>query len=143
MTVKAILKQKGDRVVAVRPDDTVGSVCSILDKEGIGAVLVRDADQRVIGVVSERDVVRSIARLGRDMLDHTVSSIMTRDVHFCSPEDSVDQVMAQMTDRRIRHLPVLKRGKLVGMISIGDVVKQRIADHEMEAEAMKAYIATG
>lgn len=143
MTVKAILKQKGDRVVAVRPDDTVGSVCSILDKERIGAVLVRDADQRVIGVVSERDVVRSIARLGRDMLDHTVSSIMTRDVHFCSPEDSVDQVMAQMTDRRIRHLPVLKRGKLVGMISIGDVVKQRIADHEMEAEAMKAYIATG
>ncbi len=164
MLVKSILKIKGASVVKVGPDQTVAAVIHVLREKRIGAVLVcGQGDSRgdsqgddsghdvILGVFSERDLVRALADVGPAVLDQPIRTLMTRDVIYCSLEDSIDTVMGLMTDRRIRHLPVLdaghlagySAGHLVGIISIGDVVKHRIAETEMEAEALKSYIATG
>jgi len=142
-SVAAILKDKGDRVVAVRPEDTIDKVVAILAREKIGAVLVRDDAGQVLGVLSERDVIRGLGQHGAGLLERHAADMMTRAVVYCAPEDTIDEVMHRMTQRRFRHLPVLAGGRLVGMISIGDVVKIRIAETELEAESLKAYIATG
>jgi len=143
MLVRSILKTKGSDIFSVEPDATVIAVVRELKTRRIGAVLVCDPNGPVLGVLSERDIVRALADNGGAILDQPAASLMTREVVSCTPEDTIDSVMALMTDRRIRHIPVYDRDRLVGLVSIGDVVKYRIAESEMEAEAMKQYITTG
>jgi len=143
MNVAQILKHKGNRIIAVSPGESVIDAARLLSREGIGAVLARDPGGKVVGIISERDVVRTMAKHGVAALTMTVAECMTRDVVFCTPHQSIDQVMSMMTSRRFRHMPVQERGELVGIISIGDVVKQRIEETEMEAQALRQYIATG
>lgn len=141
MSVSHILSVKGRNVFTVRPSDTVDAVTKLLREKRIGAVVVTDDKGHIAGIVSERDVVTHIALDGAGVLKKPASDIMTRNVHTCQDGDSEQDLMALMTTRRIRHLPVVKAGKLDGMISIGDVVKFRIEAIEREAEDMKAYIA--
>ena len=143
LNVAAILKNKGDRIVSALPADSVEVVVSTLGRERIGALLVREASGRVAGVISERDIVAGLARMGAALLQQPASELMTRNVVYCSPTDSIQMVMEKMTERRFRHMPVLENGKLAGIISIGDVVKARISETEMEAQSLKEYIATG
>lgn len=142
MLVAEILKDKGEAVYHIRPDARLGDACGELDRRGVGALIVCDED-RVVGVISERDVVRAVARGGAAALDRPVSDIMTADVVFAAPSESVAILMGRMTDRRIRHLPVLREGRLAGVISIGDVVKCQIAEATREAESLRTYIAAG
>jgi CBS domain-containing protein len=142
-TVAQILKHKGRRIVSLRPEETVADAIRVLSREGIGALLARDPNGRVAGIISERDVVRTLAQHGEKALVMPVANCMTRDVIFCAPHETIDRVMSMMTERRFRHMPVQERGELVGIISIGDVVKQRIEETEMEAQALRQYIATG
>jgi len=143
MTVAAILKDKKPGVIAAKPGDSVEQVCQLLADKGIGAVLVLKPNGGIAGILSERDIVRGLSMIGTDLLQQSADSIMTKNVMVCSSHDSIEDVMHLMTKRRIRHLPVVDEGRLIGMISIGDVVKRRIADTEMEAEALRQYIATG
>jgi CBS domain-containing protein len=143
MTVAAILKEKTGGVISVKPGDSIESVCQLLADKGIGAVLVLRPDGGIAGILSERDIVRGLAMIGTDLLQQSADTIMTRSVMVCSSHDTIQDVMHLMTKRRIRHLPVVDNGRLAGMISIGDVVKRHIAATEMEAEALRQYIATG
>jgi CBS domain-containing protein len=142
MLVAEILKDKGDAVYAIGPDLTVGEACAELDRRRVGALMVCRND-RVVGVLSERDVVRAVARDGQAALDQPVSAVMTSEVVFAAPGETVAILMGRMTDRRIRHLPVLRDGRLAGVISIGDVVKCQIAEATQEAESLRTYIAAG
>jgi CBS domain-containing protein len=142
MLVAEILKDKGDAVFSIRPDLRLGEACGELDRHKVGALIVCDAD-RAVGVLSERDVVRAIARDGAGALERPVSEFMTADIVFAAPAETVSILMERMTDRRIRHLPVLRDGRLVGVISIGDVVKCQIAEATQEAESLRTYIAAG
>ena len=143
MNVSQILKQKGNRIVSVSEDATVGEAATLLAREGIGAVLVLDRTGRVAGILSERDLVRGLASHGERAVSLGVAEVMTRNVVFCRPEDSIDRVMSEMTTRRFRHLPVTDNGRLTGIISIGDVVKYRLMETEAEAESLRQYIAAG
>ena len=143
MHVERILALKGYDVISVTTNETIGVAANILSENRIGAILVRDDDGFVRGVLSERDIVRGLADLGSRCLETGVVELMTRDVVFCGPEDDIDTIMAIMTDRRIRHLPVMRENQLLGIISIGDVVKFRIEEIKSEADAMRQYIATG
>lgn len=143
MYVETILRDKGDEVVAVAPDDTVSKAARVLTDRRIGAVLARDDSGKIVGILSERDIVRGIARHKEACLGMKVRELMSSPVISCGPNDSVDEIMQLLTDRRIRHLPVMDGDELRGIISIGDVVKRRIAEVEHEAEALKKYIATG
>jgi CBS domain-containing protein len=142
MLVSQILKRKGDLVFTVEPSETIAGTAALLNARGVGALVVLDAGQ-VVGIVSERDVVRALADGGAAALEAQVSSCMTRDVHFAAPGDTIDVLLGQMTDRRIRHLPVCHGERLVGLVSIGDLVKWKISEVEAEAEGLKSYIATG
>src|SRR6476620_11690643 len=142
MLVAEILKDKGDAVYAISPGASVGEACEQLDAKRVGALVVCD-DDRVVGVLSERDVVRALAQDGKAALDRKVSEVMTADVVFAAPAETVAILMGRMTDRRIRHLPVLRDGRLAGVISIGDVVKCQIAEATQEAESLRTYIAAG
>ena len=142
MTISTILKTKGDKIVSVRPDETIDAAAKCLEREKVGAVLVMDADGNMCGILSERDIVSGLARLGSEVGDTTVSELMTTDVVRCAPSDTVIQAMARMTDRRIRHLPVYDGDTLRGVISIGDVVKRRMQEIESEADALRSYLAT-
>jgi CBS domain-containing protein len=142
MLVAEILKDKGDAVYSIRPDLRLDDACGELDRLKVGALIVCDAD-RVVGVLSERDVVRAIAQGGAGALEKPVSDYMTAEVVFAAPSESVAILMGRMTDRRIRHLPVLREGRLSGVISIGDVVKCQIAEATQEAESLRTYIAAG
>ncbi len=142
MLVAEILKEKGDAVYSVPPETTVGQACAELERLRVGALIVCDGD-RVVGVFSERDVVRALAASGAGALDRPVSVYMTSQVVFAEPQETVAILMSRMTDRRIRHLPVLREARLVGVISIGDVVKRQIAEATQEAESLKTYIAQG
>ena len=142
MTMADILRSKGSRIISVQPGDSVVAAAAVLSREGIGAVLVREGE-RVAGILSERDIVRCVAKHGEAAMRIPVADMMTRGVVFCTPEDSIDEVMSLMTERRFRHLPVQDRGRLVGIVSIGDVVKHRIEKTEREAQALREYIATG
>jgi len=143
MNVDAILRIKGSAVATVDVSVTVEEAARLLKEKMIGAMIVLDSAGQVCGVISERDVVAAIASAGSRALTRPVNDFMTHDVVTCRRNDTIDQLMSQMTDRRIRHLPVVENGELVGIVSIGDVVKWRIAETEQEAEALKAYIATG
>jgi CBS domain-containing protein len=140
--VAQILKNKGSQVYTCAPSDSVASVAVLLHERRVGAVVVKDAD-RVVGILSERDIVGALVRKGAGALDEAVSLYMTADVVFARPQDTVDELMERMTDRRIRHLPVCDEDRLIGIVSIGDVVKTKIAETVHEAETLKAYIASG
>lgn len=142
MLVAEILKSKGGDVFTIVPDTTLSGAARELDKRRVGALMVCDGD-RVAGVFSERDLVKAIAADGQAALERPVSHYMTQDVIFADPAESVSVLMERMTDRRIRHLPVLKAGRLSGVISIGDVVKCQIAEVTHEAESLRTYIGAG
>lgn len=142
MHVSAIIGDKGSAVYSVGPNDIVSDAVAMLSNKRIGAVLVTQSD-RVLGVFSERDVIRALSRAGAGIMSQPVKDFMTTDVVTCRRGDSIDHLMGLMTDKRIRHLPVIEDGKVVGMISIGDVVKFRIAEAEAESDALKSYIASG
>lgn len=143
MTIAAILRTKGSDVQTVSEAMRIADIVNLLCVKRIGAVVVTDDQDRILGVLSERDVMRGLNQYGCDVLEHTARSIMTAPVVTCKPHDTVQYAMEQMTNRRIRHLPVLERERLIGIVSIGDLVKRRIEDAEHEAEALKSYIATG
>ncbi len=142
MAVAHILRQKGSAVHSVMPGDSVQTIVDVLAKQRIGAVLVMDRDGHLAGIVSERDVVRAMAGDAAAVAGKSATDIMTARVRTCSPGDTEADLMALMTEHRIRHLPVLSNGKIAGMISIGDVVKLRMEMMEQEAEQMKTYIAS-
>lgn len=142
MTVKAILDQKGRDVVTISPDSLLSDVVRALGEHRIGAIVVTRGDDRIAGIISERDVVRVLAEKGADALSNPVSAVMTAKVRSCQEGSTVNQVMEIMTQARFRHLPVEREGRLIGIVSIGDVVKQRIEDVQREAEEIKHYIAT-
>ena len=141
MTVAAILADKGRDVLTIAAANTLGEAVAILAKRRVGALVVVEDRDRIVGIVSERDIVRAIAG-GAAALEQPVSSVMTKNVMTCSDGETIDSVMSQMTKGRFRHLPVAENGRLTGIISIGDVVKARIEEVEREAEEMRAYIAT-
>ncbi len=143
MQISQILTQKGGQVYTCSPLETVAAAAAVLHARRVGALVVMDDDDNVVGIVSERDVVRVIAQQGHLGLSGPVSSCMTRGVIYAEPEEQVSALMARMTDRRIRHLPVCRGGRLVGIVSIGDLVKTKIAETEAEAAELKAYIAQG
>jgi CBS domain-containing protein len=142
MTVAAMLAQKGRQVTTTPATKTIADAVEILAKRRIGALVVVEDRDRIVGIVSERDVVRAIAKGGCDALSDKVSDIMTREVMTCTESETINDVMGRMTAGRFRHLPVATNGRLTGIISIGDVVKARIEQVEHEAEEMRAYIAT-
>lgn len=142
MTVAQILTRKGSAVITVTPSETLHGVVDLLAKNRIGAVVVLDGKGGLVGIVSERDVVRALSQHGGGAMGKSVADIMTKKVRTCSPQDTEGELMGLMTEHRIRHLPVTEGGKLAGMISIGDVVKLRIESIEREAEEMKSYIAS-
>jgi CBS domain-containing protein len=140
--ISSILKGKGTDVVSVSPDDTVLVVSRVLTERGIGAALVRDAAGALLGIISERDIVRGMANQGQGTTQLPAEKLMTRDLVTVTPETRVSEAMELMTRRRVRHLPVLENGQLAGMVSIGDLVKKRIDEAEHEAAELKAYVVS-
>jgi CBS domain-containing protein len=140
MHVAAVIKRKGSSVVSITPDRTIADATNLLTENRIGAVLVLDSNQGIRGIISERDIIRALSKYGANALTHRVEALMTKDVQQCSPKDTIAEVMTTMTTRRFRHLPVVEDGKLLGMISIGDVVKQRLDDTELEVETLRGYV---
>ena len=141
MTVQHILKMKGDiPVVIVAPDATLAKATEVLSAKRIGAVVVSTDGQTILGILSERDIVRELGRRGAACLTDPVSSIMTAKVVGCARSDLADDVMQKMTDGRFRHMPVMENGRMVGFISIGDVVKTRLSELNMEKEALTGMI---
>jgi len=143
MNVAAILSEKGRRVFTAEPEASLQEVTRELAQNGVGCIVLVDKKGAICGIVSERDIVRALARGGSRVLDAPVSKAMTKNVIICQEADTIDRLMAEMTVQRVRHIPVVENDSLVGIVSIGDVVKHRIAEAEMEAAAMRAYIATG
>lgn len=143
MNVAAILKGKGKAVATARPDALLNVIAEKMSAKRIGAIVVVGASGSVAGIISERDIIRAIAESGPDCLTRPVSDYMTRQVETCTEGDTLDQLMATMTAGRFRHIPVVEDGALVGIVSIGDVVKHHIAEVEMEASAMRTYLVAG
>jgi CBS domain-containing protein len=141
-TVQAILGLKGGDVATGDPSNTLGQIVSRLAEHRIGAMVMTDESRNVIGIISERDVVRVIAAHGPGVLEEPAGKFMTRTVQTCSRRDTVDELMEMMTRGRFRHVPVVEHGKLVGIVSIGDVVKHRMEEIEREAQEIRNYIAT-
>ena len=142
MTVKTILSTKGSDVITIGPNATLEEAIGVLAKHRIGAVVVLGADQRVIGILSERDIVRALSERSATAIKEPLAQTMTRVVVTCSESDTVSDLMERMTRGRFRHIPVVEQDRLVGIISIGDVVKQRLGEMERESEALKDYIQT-
>lgn len=143
MFVSQILKRKGDLVFTTTPGETIAAVAAELNARGVGALVALDAGGQVAGIVSERDIVRAVAERGTAALSEPVANCMTHDVLFAEPGETVDSLLGRMTDRRVRHLPVCHNDRLVGLVSIGDLVKWKISEVEAEAEGLKSYIAAG
>lgn len=142
MRIADVLARKGDTVVTIAPDRTVRELLALLAEHGIGAVVVSGDGTTVAGIVSERDVVRRLHAAGDAILDGAVSGIMTTEVHTCTPDDTVEGLMETMTARRFRHVPVVVDGSLVGIMSIGDVVKRRLEYLQAERDQLTAYISS-
>ncbi len=140
MNVAAILKQKGRAVTTASPASTLLEIAHKLAAKRIGAIVVVGTGGEVAGIISERDIIRALADAGPDCMGSPVSRFMTRDVISCQEADTLDELMAMMTARRFRHLPVVADNSLIGIISIGDVVKHHVAEVELEATAMREYI---
>ncbi|WP_007024800.1 CBS domain-containing protein [Saccharomonospora iraqiensis] len=143
MRIADLLRRKGSTVATVTPDTGVDGLVARLAEHNVGALVVVGPAGEVIGIVSERDVVRGLRERGTDLLATRVGDIMTTDVAGCTPEDSVDELSAVMTRRRIRHVPVLVDGVLAGIVSIGDVVKSRMDELEQDREQLESYIVGG
>jgi len=143
MQVKHILRDKGREVVTIEGDATLSEAARLLARRHIGAVVVMDANGRVGGIFSERDIVRAVAECSIAALGQSVSRHMTRGVSTCSEADTVDELMETMTHGRFRHMPVVEDGRLCGIVSIGDVVKTCIAETTREAQSLREYIAAG
>lgn len=141
MHVRAILDQKGRNVQTIRPDATLQDAARMLHENRIGALVVLGLNEQIKGILSERDIINAVARDGSSALGKTVSTVMTSNVHRCTEETTIDALMSLMSEKRCRHIPVETNGKLAGMVSIGDVVKSRIREIELEAAEIKAYIA--
>jgi CBS domain-containing protein len=142
MTVSIILAGKGRDVATIDPSASLASAVGLLAEKRIGAVLVLGADRRIIGILSERDIVRALAERGANALAEPVSQTMTRKVSTCNESETVSNIMERMTDGKFRHVPVVDQGRLVGIVSIGDVVKHRLQEMERETAAMRDYILT-
>ena len=142
MTVRTILSHKGRDVVTIAPTATLSEAVKLLSERRIGAVVVTSADNRVAGILSERDIVRVIGERGHPALEENVGVVMTRKVVTCTETDTIASIMERMTAGKFRHLPVVDQGRLIGVISIGDVVKSRLHEIEHETEALREYIAT-
>jgi len=142
MNVEQILRNKGNWVAIIRPDALVAEAVDVLRRERIGALVVSDDDKGIDDILSERDVVSALAEYGEDLPSRLVREIMTRTVVTCDPGDSVGALMAEMTNRRIRHFPVIADGRLVGIVSIGDLVKSRLDEVEFEANSLRTFIAS-
>ena len=136
MLVSQILRSKGDTVFTVGPSETVAAVTALLHSRRVGALVVLEAEE-VVGIVSERDIVRAVAAGG---LEKPISTCMTADVLFADPGETVDSLLSRMTDRRIRHIPVVHEGRLHGIVSIGDVVKQRLDELQTERDSLVGYL---
>lgn len=143
MFVGKLVELKGNEVVTASVSDPLAEVARILTARRIGAVLVEEAPGNVVGILSERDIVRRVAREGASCLDLTAEAVMVRDLICCAPDDTLEEIMVLMTEHRIRHLPVMDDGVLRGIISIGDAVKARIAEIETERAALSDYIRSG
>ena len=142
MNVETILRNKGNWIATIRPDATIADAVNMLHRERIGAIVVSEDGNSVDGILSERDIVIALAEQAADLLSLTVGRIMTRDVVTCEPGDTVGELMAEMTNRRVRHLPVVADGRLCGIVSIGDLVKNRLDEVEFEAQSLRSFIAS-
>lgn len=142
MRITDVLRHKGDKVVTIGPDEPVRRLLDLLAEHRVGALVVSGSPGSVDGIVSERDIVRGLQRVGESILDGPVSRIMTSVVHTATPSDTVDGLMLLMTDKRVRHLPVLGDGRLVGIVSIGDLVNSCIAELRIERDQLTAYITS-
>jgi CBS domain-containing protein len=140
MIVKSILSAKGSNVFSIEPTATLETAVDTLARHRIGALLVLGPDRRVMGILSERDIVRVLAERGADVLKLPLSQVMTRKVVTCSQSDTIDVLMQRMTTGKFRHLPVVEQDQVIGVISIGDVVKHRVQEMEQESAALKDYI---
>jgi CBS domain-containing protein len=141
MTVRSILNTKGHQVMSVEPDAKLSAAIKLLSEKKIGAVLVMN-QSRLDGILSERDIVRVLGERGAAVLEEPVAAVMTRKVVTCKETDTVAEIMETMTTGKFRHLPVLENNKVVGLISIGDIVKWRVREYESEQEALRDYIKT-
>lgn len=139
MTVRAVLREKGGEIFSMPPHATIQEVAEELTRRRVGAVVILDGE-RLVGILSERDIVRNVAKQGAKALEMSAASVMTAKVETCRLDDSIDDVMHRMTGSRFRHLPVVEDGRLVGLVSIGDVVKRRITEALRERDEVTAYI---
>lgn len=142
MNVETILKGKGRAVVTIAPEASVGTAITLLRQKSIGALVVSRDGTTVLGILSERDIIHALADRGAAATTAVVAELMSRHVTTCAPEDGIAELMAEMTERRIRHLPVIEAGRLAGIVSIGDVVKSRLDEVESEASDLRQFIAT-
>lgn len=142
MNVKTILAAKGGDIVSIEPTADLSAAAKLLSTHRIGAVVIRGAGGRLAGILSERDIVRAVSDHGADALSVPVGQIMTRNVTTCGENDSIADIMERMTAGKFRHMPVLRDGQLIGVVSIGDVVKQRVGEIEQDTEALRGYIQT-
>ncbi len=140
MKISDVLRKKGSAVITVAPHETIASLLTLLAQHNIGAVVVSPDGAEVVGIVSERDIVRHLVRRGAELLSATVAEIMTEDVYTSTPDDDVVDIAATMTDHRIRHIPVIEEGKLASIVSIGDIVKARMDQLAEERDHFEAYI---
>jgi len=143
MNVETILQNKGRAVATIRPEDSVAAAIDALVAGNIGALVASEDGETVDGIISERDIVHALGHHGSGLLSLTVAEVMTRPAITCDPSESVGELMAEMTNRRIRHLPVVYNGRLCGIVSIGDVVKNRLDEIEYEAKSLRSFIAGG
>jgi CBS domain-containing protein len=142
MTVKDILSQKGGQVLTIEPTATLAAALKVLAQRRIGALVVTGADRRIVGIISERDIVRVLDEKGTAVLEAPVAETMTRKVVTCAQGETIAEIMERMTSGKFRHVPVVEQGQLVGIISIGDVVKARLGELEQEHDALRDYIRT-
>lgn len=142
MTVSTVLADKGREVITIQPSATLADAVKVLAEHRIGAAPVLGADRRIVGIISERDIVAALGARGAAVLDEPVSRTMTRNVETCNQSETICSIMERMTERKFRHLPVVDQGRLVGIVSIGDVVKHRLREMEHESAAMHDYILT-
>ena len=142
MTVKAVLSRKGTDVTTIEPTATLAAAIKVLADRRIGAIVVTGAEGRIVGIISERDIVRAMAQHSAEALARPVSEMMTRNVVTCSERDTIADLMEKMTQGKFRHIPVVEQGKLAGIVSIGDIVKRRVEELEHDGEVLQDYIRT-
>jgi CBS domain-containing protein len=140
MYVSALLENKGANVITAAPNTTIDKAVALLAENKIGVLVISADGKSVDGILSERDIVRALAEQGNDIGNADAATLMSRDVVSCAPGDTIESLMGLMTERRIRHLPVLENGKLAGIVSIGDIVKHRLAEIESEADALRQHV---